>query len=223
MKDPAGVLLDLDGTLLDTAPALLACVDELLAEHGRPPAAPARLRATASHGARAMVCEAFAVDRASPEAAALERTLLERYQRRLAQPQADSLFPGMAAVLDELERRGLPWGIVTNRQQRLTEPLLEHLAPRHRPAVVVCGDTLPRAKPHPDPMRHALRALGAAAEHTLTVGDARRDIEAALSVGAQALVALFGYLHAGDRPTRWGAHGLVRAPEEILGWLPAAR
>ncbi|MBK1727572.1 hypothetical protein CKO13_11230 [Halorhodospira neutriphila] len=72
-------------------------------------------------------------------------------------------------------------------------------------------------------MRHALRALGAAAEHTLTVGDARRDIEAALSVGAQALVALFGYLHAGDRPTRWGAHGLVRAPEEILGWLPAAR
>ncbi|MBK5936761.1 HAD family hydrolase [Halorhodospira halophila] len=217
MNTRRGVLFDLDGTLVDTAPDLIACVQELLAEAGRPLAPTGALQTTVSHGARIMVSHAFSVPPSDPHAVALEQELVRRYRARIA--DESRLFPGMAAVLDTLEGQDIPWGIVTNKPTHLTEPLLERLALDTRAGAVVCGDTLDRAKPHPDPIRHAAATLGCAPEACWSLGDARRDIDAAVAAGARGLVALFGYLHAGDRPALWGAHGLIRQPAELLGWL----
>ncbi|ABM61362.1 HAD-IA family hydrolase [Halorhodospira halophila] len=212
-----GVLFDLDGTLVDTAPDLIACLQGLLAEAGRTPAPSAALQATVSHGARIMVSHAFSLPPSDPHAVALEQELVRRYRARIA--DESRLFPGMASVLDTLEAQGIPWGIVTNKPTDLTEPLLERLGLDTRAGAVVCGDTLARAKPHPDPIRHAAATLGCPPEACWSLGDARRDIDAAAAAGARGLVALFGYLHAGDRPALWGAHGLIRQPAELLGWI----
>lgn len=217
MSAQRGVLFDLDGTLVDTAPDLVACVQELLREAGRPEAPRAALQSTVSHGARIMVSHAFSVPPSDPHAVSLEQELVRRYQARIA--DESRLFPGMPELLDTLEARGIPWGIVTNKPTHLTEPLLERLALHARAGAVVCGDTLSRAKPYPDPIRHAAASLGCAPEACWSLGDARRDIDAAVAAGARGLVALFGYLHAGDRPAQWGAHGLIRQPAELLGWL----
>ncbi|MFP4129625.1 MAG: phosphoglycolate phosphatase [Halorhodospira sp.] len=217
MSGPSGVLFDLDGTLVDTAPDLIACVQELLAEADRPAVAPEALQAAVSHGARVMVSHAFSVPPSEPRAEALEAELVRRYRARLA--ERSRLFPGMPGVLDTLDAHGVPWGIVTNKPTHLTEPLLERLGLSGRAEAVVCGDTLAHAKPHPHPIRHAAARLGCPPQACWGLGDARRDIDAALAAGARSLVALFGYLHAGDRPARWGAHGLIRQPGELLGWL----
>ncbi len=212
-----GVLFDLDGTLVDTAPDLLACVDEMLADRGRVSMPTGALQSTVSHGARVLACHAFSLPLEAPAARELEAELVARYRQRIAAQSRP--FPGMERVLDALEEAGIPWGIVTNKPTALTEPLLEALELHHRASVVVSGDTLEHAKPHPLPVRHAARALNRAPEACWSIGDARRDIDAALAAGTRGLVALFGYLHAGDRPHRWGAHGLIREPEEILHWL----
>ncbi|MFP4184087.1 MAG: HAD-IA family hydrolase [Halorhodospira sp.] len=212
-----GVLFDLDGTLVDTAPDLIACTQQLQRETGRSPTAAEALQATVSHGARVMVSHAFSLPPSDPRAAELEVELVARYRACIA--EHSRLFPGMEQVLEALERRRIPWGVVTNKPGHLTEPLLERLGLASRTGTVVCGDTLAYPKPHPLPIRHAATELGCPPQACWSLGDARRDLDAALAAGARGLVALFGYLHAGDRPTRWGAHGLLRRPEELLPWL----
>ncbi|MBK1734527.1 phosphoglycolate phosphatase [Halorhodospira abdelmalekii] len=213
----AAVIFDLDGTLVDTAPDLIACLSELLADEGRCTPPYAALRSTVSHGARVMVQQAFSLERDDRRSARLEEELVRRYRARIA--ERSRLFPGMEAVLATLEANAIPWGVVTNKPSALTTPLLEQLALDQRAAVIVSGDTLARAKPDPLPIRHAAATMGCPPQACLAVGDARRDIEAAVGAGAFALAALFGYLHAGDHPWRWGAHGLIASPLDTLDWL----
>lgn len=216
----AALILDLDGTLVDTAPDLLACIDGLLAEANRPPIPHQALRGTVSHGAKAMICHAFSISPEDPRANILESELVKRYRERIAEHSC--LFPGMAEVLNQAEATGIPWGVVTNKPGELTNLLLERLGLSHRAGAIVSGDTLERAKPDPLPMLFAANALNKPINKCITIGDARRDIEAAACAGAQCLVAMFGYLDASDRPTHWGAHALIRHPQEILQWLNIA-
>ncbi len=211
------VLFDLDGTLVDTAPDLIHCLGEVLAAEGWPPAPPEAVRATVSHGAAVMVQQAFSLAPDDARTARLAQAVVERYRHSLTVRSRP--FPGVAEVLSALQGAGVPWGVVTNKPAALARPLLEALD--LHAAAVVCGDDLPRAKPYPDPIFAAAEELGVAPADCLTIGDARRDIEAATRAGAGALAALFGYLHAGDDPATWGAHGLIRTPEEILAWLAA--
>ncbi|MCG5548014.1 HAD family hydrolase [Halorhodospira halochloris] len=213
----AALIFDLDGTLVDTAPDLICCIDELLAENDRPAISPHELRSTASHGANAMICHAFSLTPEATLTKRLESELIRRYRQRIA--DKSRLFPGMAQVLDIADAVGIPWGVVTNKPQYLTEPLLDKLGLSNRATVVVSGDTLAKAKPDPLPMRFAAHSLGRSPSDCIAIGDARRDIESASSAGAKSLVALFGYLNAGDRPTHWGAHALIRQPEEIIEWI----
>ncbi|MDH3407626.1 MAG: HAD-IA family hydrolase, partial [Gammaproteobacteria bacterium] len=87
------------------------------------------------------------------------------------------------------------------------------------PVCVVSGDTVPNRKPHPEPMLHACAAAGSRPEECLYVGDAERDIQAGKQAGMKTLVALFGYINGHETPERWGADGLIRAPEDILDWV----
>jgi len=218
MSNPAStVLFDLDGTLLDTAPDLAAALNATLQLNERVALPFKTIRPVVSHGGRALIELGFGIDPQHPEFEALRKQLLDFYEANIA--VHTMLFPGMAEVLDELEKRGIHWGIVTNKPGWLTDPLLDALDLSPRATCVVSGDTLKERKPHPAPLLHACKLAGCQPEQTLYVGDAERDIEAGRNAGMHTLVALFGYLMEHDRPQDWGADALVEQPADILQYV----
>ena len=216
MREASALLLDLDGTLLDTAPDMGGALNLLRAEHDLAPLPAATIRPVVSHGAMRLVALGF------PEAAGddfetLRLRFLELYAANLA--VGTRLFPGFEAVLDHLEAQGLPWGIVTNKPGWLTDPLLAALGLDRRAACAVSGDTLAERKPHPLPLLHAARLVGVEPERCVYVGDAERDIQAGRAAGMTTVVAAYGYIAADEDPRQWQPHGVVNAPDELLHWL----
>lgn len=215
LSRPGGVLFDLDGTLADTAPDLAYALNRVLAEEGRPPLPLATIRPAASHGSAGLLRLAFG--EGHPDSERLRQRLLNLYSENIA--RETRLFPGMETVLRTVEARGLPWGVVTNKPARFTEPLLAALDLTARAACIVSGDTCAESKPHPRPILYACEQIATAPARCLYVGDAERDIQAGRRAGTHTLVALFGYLADDDRPQAWGADGLIERPQEILPWL----
>lgn len=211
------VLFDLDGTLADTAPDLAYVLNAVLQEQGREPLPYEAIRPVVSHGGIALIKHGFNIDESAPEFQHLRQRLLDIYRDNIA--RETRLFAGMAELLEQLEARGLNWGVVTNKPGWLTEPLLEQLGLRQRAATVVSGDTLAERKPHPAPMLLACKEAGSDATECLYVGDAERDIEAGRNAGMMTLIALFGYLGEHDQPESWQANGMVENAIQILDWL----
>ena len=172
---PSGVLFDLDGTLLDSAPglyaALLAYGDEV--DMIVPPYA--TVREVVSRGARAVLKTVWP-DADMATLAAHSPRFLEIYATVMADKSHP--FDGVNHLLDALETAGIPWGIVTNKAGFLTRPLLEDIGLWSRAASVVAGDTLSRRKPDPAPVLHACKEAGMTPEHSVFVGDDPRDIQA---------------------------------------------
>lgn len=211
------VLFDLDGTLVDTAPDMGYALNELLREYGREPLAAAAIRPYVSHGSRGLIFAGFGEEPDGNRFDEYKTRFLELYENHVC--VGSRLFEGMEGVIDYLEDRELPWGIVTNKPHDLTRALLEALDLDRRAACVVSGDTIPERKPHPGPLLHACRELNRPPELCVYVGDAQRDIEAGTRAGMATLVALFGYLDERDEPATWGATGLIEQPEEIIPWV----
>ncbi|WJW76659.1 HAD family hydrolase [Thiohalobacter sp. IOR34] len=211
------VLFDLDGTLLDTAPDLVWALNHVREEEGLQALPLERIRPAVSHGSIALIRHGFECEPEHPRFAARRQRLLDVYRENLARHTRP--FPGMERLLDELEARGIRWGVVTNKPSWLTEPLLQQLGLLARAAVVVSGDTLAERKPHPAPILYACRETGAAPANCLYIGDAERDIRSGRNAGVHTLVALFGYLGPDDDPRSWGADGLVAKPDEIRDWV----
>ena len=211
---PRGLLLDLDGTLADTAPDLAAALNAVLKEEGRSPLPFPRIRPHVSFGAPRLVHLGFGDDLAQTEFQRLRERLLSNYAQGLC--RETRLFDGFDAVLDRLEREGMPWGIVTNKPGWLTEPLVEAMNLHHRASSVVSGDTLARRKPHPDPLLHAAAEMGVAAADCVYAGDARRDIEAGMAAGMLTVGVTWGYIPDEDPPHGWGATHLIAHPSELL-------
>ena len=212
-----GVLFDLDGTLLDTAPDLAAALNRVRAAYSMPPLPYADIRPWVSHGSFALTRLGFEFAEGSDEFEAARLALLDAYHAHVADDT--TLFPGMAALLDDIEARGLRWGIVTNKPGWLTTPLLEKLALGWQPACVVSGDTLPERKPHPAPLLHAARALDCEPTHCVYIGDAERDVSAGRQAGMRTLVATYGYIGPGEDPLSWEACDIVDSPGAIAAWL----
>ena len=159
-RAPRTVLLDLDGTFADTLPSLHHALEETMAKHGLPPISREALRPLVSRGARAMVTGAWLV----PEVGWVPVVFTAMFAHFLDVYRGDvsrhtRLMDGMQNVVDELHRRAVPWGIVTNKHHRYTEPLMAALDPGARAACIVSGDTTANAKPHPQPLLHACRLL----------------------------------------------------------------
>ncbi|MBI3525091.1 MAG: HAD-IA family hydrolase [Betaproteobacteria bacterium] len=211
------VLFDLDGTLADTAPDLCAALNLLLAEQGKLPLTLAQARPYASSGARGMLDVGLGVVPGDAGYAAYVQRLLKHYERTLC--QATVLFPGIIELLAKLDMLGIRWGIVTNKAQRYTLPLIEALGLRQRCACIVSGDSSPRLKPHPEPLLLACVAAQAPSAHSLYVGDDLRDILAGRAAGIGTVAAAYGYLGAGAAVAAWQADAIVSRPEEILSLL----
>lgn len=213
------LLLDLDGTLLDTAPDMGAALNLLRGEHKLPPLPQERIRPHVSHGAPALLKLGFGLEPQDTRYAEMRTRYLAIYREHLAEETRP--FNGMEAVLDRLTKSRLPWGVVTNKPGWLTEPLLDAFGLRQRAACVVSGDSLARRKPHPEPLLHACTLCGVAVAESVYVGDAQRDVEAAHAAGMRAVVALYGYLGEDEMPTSWKADHMIQHPSDLLTWLAA--
>ena len=211
------VLFDLDGTLADTAPDLASALNQLLAERGCKPIAIERARPVTSSGARGMLRVGLGVDPTHAEYEELKTRFLDLYAERVC--CATRLFDGIPELLAALEARAIRWGVVTNKAERFTIPLLTALDILPRAACVVGGDTAERAKPHPDPLLHAARILALGPAHCLYVGDDLRDVHAARAAGMPVVAAAYGYLGDNGDPVQWGADGVIDHPLKVLNYL----
>jgi phosphoglycolate phosphatase len=207
------VLFDLDGTLADTAPDLAAAVNKMRHERGLDMVPLDDLRPLASAGARGLIGGAFGIGPEHPEYAAMRDEFLANYEADLC--IETTLFPGIDAVLDELDARAVRWGIVTNKVARLTDPLVALLGLDLRAGCVVSGDTTPHSKPHPAPLLHAARELGLAPERIVYVGDDLRDVQAGFAAGMVTVAAAYGYCGNDIPPTRWHAQHVVQSTAEL--------
>ena len=212
------VLFDLDGTLADTAGDLAGAVNRVRADRGLPPVPVTQLRAHASSGARGLIGAGMGVAPNDAGYAELRDAFLAYYATELA--VTTRLFDGIPELLEALEARWIRWGVVTNKAERFTTPVLAAVGLARRAAVVVSGDTTAFAKPHPGPLLHAATALGATVESCVYVGDDLRDVQAGSAAGMATIVAEYGYLGDGGQCRDWPATGWIATPEELLDWLP---
>ena len=214
---PGAVLFDLDGTLADTLPDLAEALATAARETGAGTVDETRLRPLVSRGGREMIASVLppAVDHAQLDHT--RRRFLARYRERIA--VRTRLFPGIESVLRTLERRGVRWGVVTNKHAWLTEPLLESLDLHRRAACVVSGDTAAHPKPHPAPLLLACEWLSIAPSTAVYVGDSRSDIESGRAAGVTTVSAGWGYLDPDDPPGRWKADVDMGTPDDLLAWI----
>ncbi len=212
---PRAVLFDLDGTLADTAPDLAAAVNLLRTERGLAPTPYHVLRPTASAGARGMIGAAFGLAPGDEGYEELRLAWFANYQAAMAVHSA--LFPGVPELLKGLAGAGMAWGIVTNKPERFTNPLVGMIG-LHEAACVVSGDTTAHAKPHPDPLLEAARRIGVAPGDCWYVGDDLRDIEAGRAAGMATVACAWGYCGAVE-PAQWGADLLLDSPLALLDVL----
>jgi 2-phosphoglycolate phosphatase len=206
------VLFDLDGTLIDTAPDMVAVLQAMQASRGLEPIPYEAARRQVSNGAIGLLRAGFP-ERTFEFGDEFHTEYLDRYTSSIC--IESRLFDGLAALLDQLEQAGRPWGIVTNKPEHLTNLLLDELSLTSRSACTVGGDSLPVRKPHPDPLLHACDLAGVAAHRTVYIGDASRDIEAGLAAGMVTVAATYGYITEDDDPACWGADAMAADVEEL--------
>jgi 2-phosphoglycolate phosphatase len=211
------VLFDLDGTLADTAPDLAYALNQLRLARGMPELSLSDLRIHASSGARGLLHQGFGIRPEDAGYVEMRDEFLDVYERNISRSSA--LFPGISPLLDDIEAKGVTWGIVTNKGERFTFPLLRALRLMDRAACVICGDTTPYAKPHPAPMIEALSRMDAVAGDCVYVGDDERDVQAGQAAGMRVVVVRYGYLGNGRPPEEWGADGFVDSPAELGSML----
>ena len=206
------VLFDLDGTLVDTAPDMVAVLQNLQREHGVPETAYELARSNVSNGAAGLLTVGF------PEYVfefgdEMHQLYLERYAELIC--EESRVFDGLGKLLDELDAMGCPWGVVTNKPTQLTLPLLVALGLADRAACMVSGDTLSVRKPDPAPLLLACDIAGVDPQTSIYIGDAERDIEAGQRAGMATIAAGYGYITADDDPREWDADVIATTAEEL--------
>ncbi|MBC8518958.1 MAG: HAD-IA family hydrolase [Gammaproteobacteria bacterium] len=211
------VLLDLDGTLADTAPDLAYALNQVLIQNNRKPLPLSDIREVASHGSAPLIYLGFGDQLEEQIFEAHRQQLLNIYSENIA--RETTLMGGMEDLLLHLDRQNIPWGVVTNKPARFTDPLIEQLGLSQRASCIISGDTTDSSKPHPKPLLHACELLNLSPEQCIYVGDASRDIEAGNRAEMTTIAARFGYLSSDDKITEWCADGIIDHPSEILNWL----
>ena len=202
---PEMILVDLDGTLVDSVPDLAFCVNELMTRLGRPTWGEDKVRAWVGNGVDRLVKRALTGEmHGEPEAALFERAIAiysELYQVNNA--VRSRLFPGVREGLARMQAAGYRLGCVTNKAARFTEPVLRDLGIRDHFGIVVSGDTTPQKKPHPAPLLHAAEFFKVPPERAMMLGDSRHDVDAARAAGFAVVCVSYGYNHGEDiRSTR---------------------
>ena len=214
---PQAVLFDLDGTLIDSAPDLAGAANDMREARGLARLPLTHFRPMVGSGARGMLVRALGVGPDDTQFIALRDEFLQRYEARMT--RETRVFADMQPVLDRLSAHGLPWGIVTNKAARFSQPLVQALGLHNVSATLVCGDTTPHTKPHPAPLLEAARRMNLQPEHCWYVGDDHRDVKAGHAAGMTTVAAAWGYLGEGEPIAGWGAHHVINTPADLLKLL----
>lgn len=213
------VLFDLDGTLADTAPDLASALNALRAADGLPPVDPVTLRPYTSQGVRGMLWAGCGIAKDDLRYPDQHRRYLDHYRRHLCRESA--LFEGIGAVLQYCAARRIPWGVVTNKTQSFTIPLLAALDVLKAAACVVSGDSSPAPKPSPAPLLLAAALTRTPPARCLYVGDDERDIQAGRRAGMTTVAVRYGYIAPDTSADAWNASYVIDRPESLLPLIDA--
>jgi N-acetyl-D-muramate 6-phosphate phosphatase len=221
---PAAIFFDLDGTLIDSAPDLGAAADKMRARRGLPSLPDALYRPMAGAGARGMLKIAFDITPDHFDFLTLREEFFANYEASIGAADARTFaFEGVNDMLRNLEAQEIPWGIVTNKSKRFTDPLVALMPVLQGCCAVVSGDTTPHAKPHPAPLLEAWH-LASQSTHGLQpsdcwyLGDDKRDIDAGHAAGMTTIAVTWGYEGEHELAT-WGADHVLHQPADLLALL----
>ncbi len=198
--DPKMILIDVDGTLVDSVPDLAYCVDEMMQALDRPAHGEEKVRDWVGNGVERLVRRAL-VGRldGEPDEADFQRAypiFLELYAENTS--KRSLLYPGVQEGLDYLQSKGFSLGCVTNKAAQFTNPLLKDLGVWDYFGIVIAGDTLPKKKPDPMPLLHAAEHFGVKPIDALMIGDSVSDVKAARAAGFNIVCMSYGYNHGQD-------------------------
>ena len=215
------VLFDFDGTLVDSAPDLANSANHIRSLQALEPLPLDFLRPYASMGARGLLKAALNMDTDHPDYENQKTLFLEHYA---ANSTAHSeLFDGIDTLISQLNETGISWGVVTNKAEHLTKPIMDHFELSSSSKVLVGGDSTPHIKPHPAPLFLACEKTGIAPENCIYIGDDERDIVAGKAAGMATLVAAYGYCDFDPAISSWQADHVASHATEIfpivLEWL----
>lgn len=216
----SAVLFDLDGTLIDSAPDLGAAADKMRVDRGLPSLPPALYRPMAGAGARGMLQVAFGMSPQHPDFETMREEFFINYERCMT--YNTYAFDGVPGLVQALVQRRLPWGVVTNKSQRFTNPLTQSMPLFASAGAIVSGDTTPHAKPHPAPLLEAAKRLGVDPQACIYVGDDERDIVAGRAAEMRTVAATYGYLGSHLDTAAWQADAQIKSPLALLQLLPGA-
>lgn len=206
------VLFDLDGTLIDSAPALVAAANAVRRQMQLPELPFQAMRNVCSLGVRGLLWAGLRLAPSARRFDARKQALLAYYEAHIN--EGCEPFDGVLPLLSTLDQQGIFWGVVTNKHSHLAALLCE--ANAIRPACLIGGDTTANPKPAPDPILLAMQKLGADPASTLYVGDDQRDIDAGRSAGCRTIAVTWGYVGQKNAPSSWKADWVINHPLEIL-------
>lgn len=212
-RKPAAVLFDLDGTLIDTAPDFHFVINQQLRRHQRDEVSYDYLRRFVSNGARAMISAAFGPEEGEPGFDQLHQEMLDLYLEHVCVKSAP--FPGITELLNWFGEQGIHWGIVTNKPERFTTPLMQALSLTPASSSTVCPDHVQEKKPHPESLLLACREINVDPADCIYIGDHRRDIEAGRRAGMTTIAVSYGYIDEGENLDDWHSDHRVSHANEI--------
>lgn len=190
MSELKAMLFDLDGTLLDSAPDLVNSLNHVRQFAGYEAVAVAEYARHASRGAIGLLEAGMPVADAETFETWRQQFLAHYAKNSLRET---TLYEGVRELLDHLKEAGIPWGIVTNKIDSLTQPIIRAFQLSESISCCVCGDTLDEKKPHPAPVSLACELLGVAPKDTLFAGDDIRDMQAGKAAGTRTAAVHYGY------------------------------
>ena len=190
------IVIDLDGTMLNTAPQLSEAANRMLRDMDYAPVSQELLASYIGNGISWLVKRALTGDmHATPDAALYDHALpiFEKHYTELL--LESKVFEDVIEGLDTMRAAGFRLGCITNKVERYTTPLLAGVGLAKYFEIVLAGDTLPEKKPHPMPLLHAAKFFGVPIEQLLLIGDSLNDTLAARAAGCPVFCVPYGYNH----------------------------
>ena len=217
MLDFKALLFDLDGTLLDTAPDFITAVEKQLKIRGGQLLDGNLVRTSVTHGSIGIIESVYGIKQDNPQFESLKEEFLELYLGNIA--EKTQLFDGLQIVLDSCEKHNIPWGIITNKPLKYTQPVLEALGMEQRSVTTICPDHVTHPKPDPEGLLLACSEINLAPADCIYVGDHIRDIQAGKSAGMRTLAAGWGYIEENENISEWQADWVITDSKDLNALL----